>query len=202
MSKPESFAQFAQFQVLGSHLKPIMEGFGSFSLLASSYLIEAGVGTPDENMLIQFEPHRWYPLDRWLRVFNRIHAEFGDLILRQVGSYGPKYAVIPPQIVDVMTAVQFLDVGYHLNHGVNGEPMFNPQTGEMKDGIGHYRALPGAPGAKKVSCEVDSPYPCPFDEGLLTTITQKFQPKAVITHDRAGCRTRGNRSCTYHVTWD
>lgn len=198
MWKPEDLRNY---QVIGAHLKPIMEGFGSFTLLASNFLLEEGVGTPDENMIIQFEPNTWYPLDRWVRVFNRIHAEFGDFTLRQVGMQTPKYVQVPPQVVDAASLIQFLDIGYHVNHGVNNEPMFNLQTGQMKEGIGHYRAVPAPAGVKKISCEVDSPYPCPFDEGLITASTQKFTPSASVTHDKASCRMRGGNSCTYHVTW-
>lgn len=189
------------FQVIGGSLQPIMGGFGSFTLLASKFLLEEGIGTPDETMMAQLEADKWYPMDRWVSVFDRIHTEFGNFTLRQVGLHVPKHAVTPPQIRDVFTAIQFMDVGYHLNHGINNQPMFNLQTGEMKDGIGHYKTIPAPAGVNKISCEVDSPYPCPFDEGLLTAMAQKFKPTATVVHDKASCRSRGGNSCTYHITW-
>jgi len=188
-----------QFQVIGSSLQSIMGGFGSFTLLASKFLLEEGIGTPDDTMMAVLEPNKWYPLEKWVRVFDRIHAEFGNFTLRQVGIHIPKNAVYPPQMVDINTAVQFLDAGYHLNHGMNDKPLLNPATGEMKDGIGHYKALPPMP--QKVSCEVDSPYPCPFDEGLMVGVAQRFKPNATVTHDKAGCRTRNGKSCIYHISW-
>ncbi|HEX8703560.1 MAG TPA: hypothetical protein VF815_32290 [Myxococcaceae bacterium] len=189
-----------QFQVLGSSLQSIMGGFGSFTMLASKFLLEEGLGTPDDTMIAQLEPNKWYPLDSWVRVFDRIHAEFGSFTLRQVGMHVPKNAMYPPQITDVVSAVKMTDIGYHLNHGINGVPMFNPQTGEMKEGIGHYRAI-HTPGQPKISIQVDSPYPCPFDEGLLLALSQRFNPKATITHDKATCRSRNDAMCTYHIAW-
>lgn len=189
-----------KYQVLGSSIQGTLGGFGSFTLLASKFLLEEGLGTPDDTMMAQLNPHEWYPLDKWVRLFDRIHAEFGSFTLRQVGMQIPKNAVFPPQIIDISTAIQFLDMGYHLQHGLNGEPMANPQTGEMKDGIGHY-AVVGTPGPQKISIQVDSPYPCPFDEGLITTLAQKFKPSATLTHDKGSCRSRGGSVCVYHVAW-
>jgi hypothetical protein len=189
-----------KYQVLGSSIQSTLGGFGSFTLLASKFLLEEGLGTPDETMMAQLNPDQWYPLDKWVRLFDRIHAEFGNFTLRQVGMHIPKHVDYPPHIMDIPGAIKFLDVGYHLQHSINGQPMFNPQTGEMTEGIGHYKVV-GAPTPTKISCEVDSPYPCPFDEGLITAFAQKFKPSAALTHDKAGCRSRGGASCTYHITW-
>jgi hypothetical protein len=189
-----------QYQVLGANLKSIMEGFGSFTLIASKFLLNEGIGTPDETMLAQFEPNQWYPLDGFMRVFDRIHGEFGNYTLRQVGIHVPKNAPLPPHVTDIHSCFASMDAGYHINHGFKGQPMFNPATGEMTDGIGHYKYVP-VPGANHIKIEVDVPYPCPFDEGLVIALAQRFKPAATVTHDKAGCRSRGSSSCTYHVTW-
>jgi hypothetical protein len=190
------------FQVIGATLRPIMGGFGSFTLIASKFLLEEGIGEPDETMMAVLDPDKWYPLDKWVRVFDRIHAEFGNFTLRQVGMHVPKNAVYPPQMSDLTSAFKFIDIGYHINHGINNEPMFNLATGEMKEGIGHYTPTFHA-GVNKISIEADSPYPCPFDEGVVTALAQRFKPSTTITvnHDKASCRSRGGKSCTYHITW-
>jgi hypothetical protein len=190
-----------QYQVLGANLQATMGGFGSFTRIASKFLLEEGIGTADDTGMAHLVAEQWYPLDKWLRAFDRIHAEFGSFTLRQVGLHVPRNSKIPPQMKDVHTAIQFLDVGYHFNHGINGEPMFNLATGEMKEGIGHYKYIGYPAGTNKVSCEVQAPYPCPFDEGLVTAAAQLFKPAATVMHDKASCRTRGGASCTYHITW-
>jgi hypothetical protein len=197
MSK--NWDELKKYQVLGANLQNILGGFGSFTLIASKLLLEEGIGTPDESMMVNFEPDRWYPLDRFLRVFDRIHAEFGNFTLRQVGMHVPQNAQFPSHIVDIMDVFEIMDVGYYLNHGLNDEAMFDPATGEMKDGLGHYRAT--ATGDKRISVQASTPYPCPFDEGIVTALSQRFEPSATVLHDKASCRSRGDDSCTYHVSW-
>jgi hypothetical protein len=191
-----------QYQVLGLNLQAIMGGFGSFTLIASKFLLEEGIGTPDDTMMVQFEPNTWYPLDRFLGVFDRINAEFGNFTLRQVGLHVIKVATaqLPPHITDLVSLLASQDAVYHMNHAKNGQAMFNPQTGQIMEGIGHFRHTVG-PGPNKVSVETDNPYPCAFDEGLLTGIALRFKPKSMVAHDKASCRSRGGKSCTYHITW-
>jgi hypothetical protein len=192
--------ELKNYQVIGRSIQSIMAAFGSFTLVASKFLLEEGIGTPDETMVAQIDPDAWYPLDRWVRVFDRVHGEFGNFTVRQVGMQIPKHVQIPPQFVDAASAIQLLDIGYHMNHGINGVPLFNPATGEMKEGIGHYRAT-GKAADKKFTCESDVPFPCAFDEGLVLALVQRFTPSAIVTHDKGGCRMKGAKSCLYHITW-
>jgi len=191
---------FKQYQVLGANLQSIMQGFGSFTLIASKILLSEGIGTPDDTMMVQFDPTGWYPLDRFLRAFDRIHGEFGNYTLRQVGLHIPKNSVFPPQVVDIYSGFATLDIGYHINHGFNGTAMFDPATGKLTEGIGHYRYTP-IKGANKITVEGQTPYPCPFDEGLVTSLAQRFKPTATVIHDKAECRSRDGAKCTYHVSW-
>lgn len=188
-----------EFQVLGANLHSIMQGFGTFTLIASKMLLDEGMGTPDANMMVQFKRTEWYPLDRFLRAFDRIHAEFGDFTLRQVGLHIPKNSVFPPNVIDVHSAFQTLDAGYHINHGYQNRPMFDVVTGQMTEGIGHYRYK--STGPTSLVCEADNPYPCAFDQGLVTATAQLFKPSATVVHDKVSCRSRGGNSCTYHVSW-
>jgi hypothetical protein len=177
-----------------------MGGFGSFTMIASKFLLEEGIGSPDDSMLAQFVPTAWYPVDRILRVFDRIGSEFGNFTLRQVGMHVPKVVQLPPQVVDITGAFAVLDIGYHLNHGKGGEPLFNPATGEMKEGIGHFRWEYKA-GTTRGLVESTTIYSCSFDEGVVTGNAQRFKPGAVVVHDKASCRARGGANCTFHITW-
>lgn len=192
---------YKEFQILGANLKAILDGFGSFTLLASKILLESGLGTMDNDIgMAQIVPTTYYPLDRFLTAFLRVGTEFGDFTLRQVGMHIPKNATIPPSYRDIFTAFQTMDAGYHLNHGKNNQPMFDINTGTMIDGIGHMTFKPGAT-KKSAIMECSTPYPCAFDEGIVTGLAQRFEPTATVAHDTKGCRKRGHPICNYNVTW-
>jgi hypothetical protein len=188
------------YQILGANMQIVMAGFGSFTMIASKFLLGEGIGTPDENMIAQFDSQKWYPVDRILRVFDRIQAEFGNFTLRQVGMHVNKYVPLPPHVVDIPSAFLSLDAGYHLNHAKSGVPMFNPATGEQVDGIGHYK-INYTKGTTTLSAVSTSIYSCAFDEGMMVALAQRFKPTAIVTHDKASCRARGGATCTYHVNW-
>ncbi|WP_257452958.1 hypothetical protein [Archangium lipolyticum] len=190
-----------KFQVLGSNLQIVIDGFGSFTLIAKSILVEEGLGTEDGSGAVKFDAGRWYPLERWLNVLTRIEKEYGRFLLYQSGMTTPKNAVFPPTVTDIHSALKCLEVAYHMNHAVQGEPMFNPSTGEILEGIGHY-GYAHAPGKNLISVESSTPYPCDFDQGIIFAMAQRFQPSALLTHDASGpCRKNGGERCTYHVTW-
>lgn len=196
-------SDYAEFQILGANLKAILGGFGSFTLLASKILLELGLGTVDKEGvgMAEIDPDKWYPLDQFLRAFQRIGAEFGDYTLRQVGVQIPKNAVFPPSYRDLLTALSTMDLGYHFNHGKNNQPLFNAQTGQIvAEGIGHMNAKPVA-GKKLIIMDVDTPYPCAFDEGIVTGLAQRFEPTSTVTHDPKSCRKRGAERCLYNVAW-
>lgn len=188
-------------QVLGSNLSNVLNAFGSFQLLASRIMVEEGLGAESVDGILQFERDRWYPLSRWLATFNRIGREYGEAMLGQVGLAVPKNSVFPPFVTDIDSALKSLDVAYHMNHAVNGTPMFSTTTGNMLEGIGHYGYF-RVPGKKQIIAECDDLYPCPFDLHLLQTVAQRFESTATVIHDTTGpCRKRGGRSCKYIVKW-
>ena len=57
----------------------------------------------------------------------------------KIGSQVPKHAPFPPTLTDIHTGIAGIDVAYHMNHRKNGQVMFNPESGTMLEGIGHYR---------------------------------------------------------------
>jgi hypothetical protein len=79
--------------------------------------------------------------------------------------------------------------------------MFDPVTGQMLEGIGHY-VYQAVEGKKEIVMTCENPYPCRFDLGIIKGMAQRFEPTASITHDTTkGCRKKGAESCTYVVTW-
>ncbi len=190
-----------QFQVLGANLQIVLDGFGSFSVLANNILLEEGLGTHERHGAVKFEQGNWYPLARWLKALERIGNEFGHYLLYQSGMTTPKNAVFPPTVTDIHSALRCIDVAYHMNHATHGESMFNPVTGQMGEGIGHY-VYAHVLGKKQVTIESTTPYPCDFDRGIVIAMAQRFQPSAALTHDASKpCRKNGGASCSYHVTW-
>jgi hypothetical protein len=200
MRSPE---EFKDFQILGANVQVILDGFGSFTLLASKILLESGLGTIDDEGIgmAKLDPEKWYPLDSFLRAFQRIGAEFGDFTLKQAGTHINKTAALPPMMMkDIYTAFGMVDAGYHMNHAHQSVPMFNPASGEIKEGIGHMAVKP-VEGKKQLICDFDTPYPCAFDEGVALGLAQRFDPMAKISHDPKSCRKRGADHCIYTITW-
>jgi hypothetical protein len=190
-----------QFQVLGANLQIVIDGFGSFTLIANKILLEEGLGADDGTGAVKFEAGSWYPLELWLKALERIGNEFGQVLLFQSGMTTPKNAVFPPTVTDIHSALKCIDVAYHMNHAVLSESMFSPGTGEMREGIGHY-SYAHAPGKNLITMESTTPYPCDFDRGIIIAMAQRFQPTATIIHDGTKpCRKRGGASCAYHIAW-
>lgn len=197
-----NYENYKEYQTLGSTVQVTLDGFGSFTLLASKILLECGLGEMDTEGIgmAKLDPNKWYPLDAFLRAFERVQSEFGDYTLKQSGLYIVKKAAQPGDfLTDINRAFQTLDMGYHYNHAKNGERMFNPATGEMTEGIGHYKVRSGS--KNQVFVDADTAYPCAFDEGLVTGLGQQFNPTAKVVHDSKTCRKKGATTCTYSITW-
>ena len=99
-----------------------------------------------------------------------------------------------------------LNVGYHMNHSLNGEVMFNPQTGVIADGIGNYNCIKFDEDKKEAVIFCDNPYPSKFDEGILTQLLRMFKPKGStgsrVTLDTSKeTRDNNGKSCTFIVSW-
>ena len=100
----------------------------------------------------------------------------------------------------VKSAMAVFDTGYHMNHRRNGIVMFNPATRSMLEGIGHYRCASTADG--RIVMDVDAPYHCDFDRGIMMAWALRFERTAVMTHIEPGvCRKTGALRCRYELTW-
>jgi hypothetical protein len=177
----------------------VVDGFRGFTLLANQIMISEGVGTDDGEGNLVLPKGAWLNLRSYLKALRRVEQEFGGQVLRDGGQTVPKHVNLPPQITDIYSALGSLDIAYHMNHRKSGELLFNPATGKMQEGIGHYQ-FQGKPGDTKVSITSDVPYPCAYDHGIVIGMSQRFIKNAQVVHGPT-CRSKGAQSCTYTVTW-
>lgn len=196
--------QFKAFEegieVNGQTVLSVVDGLGHFKTLSKKYLSNAGVGVVENGELIII-PDDWYSQQGWLKAFESIAREIGDTSLFKIGAAIPKNAKFPPWVKDVESAIQSIDVAYHLNHRKNGKELFDMQSGRMSEGIGHY-GYEKIEGKNMIISECNNPYPCAFDNGIITAMAQQFEIKATVVHDDSKpCRKNGAESCTYIISW-
>jgi hypothetical protein len=186
-------------EISGETVGSTIDAFRNFPSLAKKYLEKFGLIKPGQSVL---DRRAWYPQEAWLSVHAALLAEVGGNVMFEVGKAIPGGSVpMPPMAKDIHTAMVALDIGYHLNHRKNGQVMFDPATGQMLEGIGHYTHKP-VPGENRIIVTATNPYDCDFDRGLLVGLVTKFEPLAKVLHDnRKPCRKKGSNSCTYIVSW-
>lgn len=197
--------QFVPFEpgieVIGQTVYTIFAGFAAFKSIAGDILTAEGIGVIDPNSGFTLDQAAWYSMDAWLRAFRHVAQELGDPVLFSIGKKIPERAIFPPWVKDIDSAIRSIDIAYHLNHRKQGQVMFNTETGQMLEGIGHYGYW-REDGKNQIVCVCENPYPCHFDRGIITTLALRFEPTARIRHaDDKPCRSRGDSSCTYTVTW-
>lgn len=197
--------QFVPFEegieVNGQTVWAIVDGFRAFSVLASTFLLKEGIGSQDKNGLAVVDPKAWYQQRAWLRAFEKISSQLGDAVLLEIGRAIPRNAQFPPSVRDIDSAIQSIDVAYHLNHRKRGQVMFNEATGRKLEGIGHY-GYQRVPGQNRIISVCENPYPCAFDRGILSAMATRFEPTALTVHDDSKpCRKNGGASCTYIISW-
>lgn len=197
--------QFVPFEdgieVNGQTVLSVVDGFSAFSALGGAYLLDEGIGRPGPTGRAEVAAQGWYPQRAWLRSFARIHEQLGDGRLMQIGQAIPRNARFPEGLRDIHAAIKSVDLAYHMNHRKQGQPMFDPATGRMLEGIGHYGYEP-VPRQRRIFCLCETPYPCAFDQGILTAMAQRFEPLARVTHDGTQpCRKQRGDRCTYIITW-
>jgi hypothetical protein len=196
--KPKGFE--ANIEVSGECIGAILDGFKQYPGVAVKVLARFGLIKSEAMKPSDIDRAAWYPMEAWLAAHNVIADEVGANSMYAVGRRIPQNGPIPPNVKDIHDAIPALDVAYHLAHRKSGIVMFNPETGEMLEGIGHYRYEPR--GERTVACIAENPYPCDFDRGLVSAMTQRFEEFSQTVHDdTSACRKKGGESCTYIVTW-
>ncbi len=197
--------QFVPFEedieISGQSVRAVMDGFNTFAVLGSAYLLDEGIGRPNPRGLAEVDPHGWYSQRSWLLCLQQIGKQLGDGLLMQIGAALPRCALFPEGIPDLIAALRSVDVAYHMNHRKNGRPLYEPESGRMVEGIGHYACEP-VPHQRKILCQCETPHPCAFDRGLLTAMAQRYESNARLVHDYSGiCRSSLGERCTYVITW-
>ena len=196
------FRPFApDIEVNGQTVYAVIDGFTVVRTVPSRILASEGIGKLDRDGNLSLDPGAWYSQGAWLRAFEKIAREVGTSVLYSIGLAIPKNAIFPPQVTDIETAIQSIDVAYHLNHRKNGTVLFNPANGQMLEGIGHY-GYDKVTGKNEIVSVCENPYPCRFDHGIITTMATRFESRARVVHDDSKpCRDKGAAHCTYRVTW-
>ncbi|NMO21653.1 hypothetical protein HPC49_48560 [Pyxidicoccus fallax] len=192
---------YSNITVSGISIYSIVAAIKSFSVLVQELMTTMKVQTRDESGALTLDTNAWYPMDDYLPVYKKIDTLLGGRGLEKVGLYIPQNAVFPPHVKDIHGALASIDVAFHMNHRKDGKSMFDPATGTMQEGIGHFAYQPVA-GKNEGIMVCDNPYPCRLDQGIIKGMAQRFQPQAILAHDpHKGCRAKGDPSCTYVVTW-
>jgi hypothetical protein len=188
-------------EVSGNMISSTIEGFKRYPSVVMKYLARFGIISKSQGKPEDLNRDGWYKLDDWLAAYEHIANEVGVNSLYGIGKSVPENAVFPPHISDIHSAIASIDAAYHMNHRKNGALMFNPETGQMLDGIGHYRYQPVA-NERRIICVCENPYPCEFDRGLVSAMAARFEPLARTVHDNeAPCRKKAADSCTLIVSW-
>lgn len=189
----------SDIEVNGESLGATVDAFRQYPQIVSKYLLQYDVVGKSANPL-DINRSAWYPLDKWLVAYAAIAKEVGLNSLYTIGKKIPENAKFPPHINDIHSALSSIDVAYHMNHRKSGVVMFDPQTGMMLEGIGHFITTID-PQDKRVMVVSNTPYPCDFERGIVGGFASRFDANARTVHDSsAPCRKKGAESCTY-VTW-
>jgi hypothetical protein len=137
------------------------------------------------------DPDKWYPRAAWLAALREVAATVGSDALRSLGQHVPKTTVWPPDVTTVPDAIASINDAYHMNHRGSelGAYTFR-QTGDHRGRV-----------------TSTTPYPCPFDVGIVEGVIREFSPTVTTTalafvHEVSDtCRADGGEQCTYAVRW-
>jgi hypothetical protein len=181
-------------EVNGETVLSVVAGVGAFKSSALKILKDNNIDNP--------KPGQWYPQQNWLDAFKTISEKIGDHTLNAIGKAIPANAQWPPQVQDIKSALGSIDIAYHMNHRISGKPLFDPKTGKMTEGIGHYAFESTGDRSAKVTCE--NPYPCSFDKGIIEAAAKKFAKSGEnvnVDEKSTKCRNNAGKNCVYIVTW-
>lgn len=180
------------FDVRGQSIISMIGATGSYSGLVLKILAKCGIREVDVD--------EWYPVQPILDAYQHLILEVGQQTMLTVGKRIPENALWPPDIQDVEAALRSIDVAYHMNHRLDGVPMFDPLTGRMLEGIGHYRCE--RVGKRRIEVVCDTLYPSELDRGVILGCGRRFEPTLdAVRDENRPTRLRGGSSCTFIVTW-
>ena len=123
---------------------------------------------------------KFYLMDEYIKILDRIDEQ----LLKKMGITTTTYAKWPLEINNVGDALKSINEAYKMNH----------KSGYT---IGKYDFQKIADKKYQIIC--DTPYPCPYDFGVVIGVAQKFSEHVKIIHTEGLCRKHGDLSCTYEV---
>lgn len=181
------FVPFADgVEVSSQVLRAFVDGF-------PQGLKEQGVRVLKTHGLELGEGERFFSLEVFLKSMKQIQGSMGPDILYFIGKRIAHNSILPPGIVSIESALQSIDVAYHMNH----------RGGE----IGVYKDSPleGDGLMERGVLECRNPYPCAFDKGVIEGFAERFQANAtseiLVREQEGGCRKKGDDTCYYNVSW-
>ncbi len=185
----------------GEAIRWMVAGFRILPSTGIRYLTKHGLTKtgPDGKPFVDFDG--WIAQEPWLRCFEAIANEVGSNVVRDIGRHLGANTEVPPTIKGLEAGMRYLDAGYHLYHRKHGKVMFDPASGRMLEGIGHY-GCQVTPGKNEIVSVCENPYPCDFDHGILEGFVPRLATRGHVEHDaKAPCRKQGADSCTFRITW-
>lgn len=178
--------------VLGQSVLAFVRAMGRYDRIAENALGRQGIKG--------VQPSGWYPQQAFLDAFREIAFEIGEHTLFAMGKKVPDLAGIPPTITTIHEALGAIDTAYHASHSDAEGPLWNPATGALREGIGHYAFHREGPRAGVMVC--NTPYPSDFDRGIVAGVARIFRPDATVVLDESQpTRKIGATSCVYLVAW-
>lgn len=203
LSKAQEYNTFlapeADLEVKGQTAFSVVDSFKFFKHIPEGILSSHDIGSLDEHGAWVFDPETWFPLQNFLNAFKQIAEQAGAATLYSIGQNLPKNASFPDWAVDIKSGLKALDVVYHMNHRKKGQVMYDPNSGEMLEGIGHYQYVEtDNDSVLEIIC--DNPYPCRFNEGVISAMATQFQPTVTIRHLPGDCRAKGGSRCVFKIS--
>jgi hypothetical protein len=166
-----------QAKVHANGIRTILLGLGSFQVMATKILQDAGIDPATQD---------WVPLAKQIAALSEIRKRIGDKTMLRVGLQVPATFPLPPAA---------LASGHSVLSGLDGAYKGAVQGGDA----GCYDYVNTGERSCDVICQ--NPFPCPFDEGTVTGFIRLVETSASVKHDPAECRDRGGLKCVLHVSW-
>jgi hypothetical protein len=197
------FKPFApNIEVHGAAIELMLNGFRILPSVATGYLVKHGLASSGPNGRVEFDRNGWHSQEAWLRMFEAISDEVGSNTLFEIGRQVGVTSMLGTTTKDIYARMRSMNIGYHSAHRRDGKPMYDPATGALVDGIGHYSCTL-LPGSQTIVSVCKTPYACDFDFGMIAATAAQLEARAKTIHDdRAPCRKNGvGDTCTYITTW-
>jgi hypothetical protein len=158
-----------------------------------------------EKYNLQTQDGAWNNLQSLLNAMKEIANSVGEMNLFMIGKEVVKGAAFPP-MDGLESALNSIDVAYHMNHRKNGVAMFDPASGSMTEGIGHYKVTKFDAEKSTAQLLCHTPYPSKFEEGLILQIVRMFKPEGSLFSKveldlLKETRRKGADTCTFNISW-